>query len=330
MYAEYYHLTGLPFQLTPDSRFFFESSVHSKAMAHLTYGLNQAEGFIIITGDVGAGKTTLLEHLCSTLDPQHYTIAKMLTTQTSADDTLRLVAGGFGINSDGVSKAELLQRFQATLEANYGAGRRALLVVDEAQNLTVPALEELRMLSNFTVNHEPPLQSFLIGQPQFRAIIALPELEQLRQRVLASFHLGPMSEGETRSYIEHRLRLVGWNDDPHFTDGAFWHIFKATGGIPRKINSLCSRLMLFGFLEETHVIDEAAVGQVAEEMQIELVGPPDSQPQPARPAPPASDDSALGQFDRRLARMEERMEKNDLAIKRALAVIASRAGGEDS
>jgi general secretion pathway protein A len=208
MYAEYYNLTGLPFQLTPDSRFFFESSVHSKAMAHLTYGLNQAEGFIVITGDVGAGKTTLVEHLCSTLDPQQYVIARMLSTQTSADDTLRLVANGFGIQSEGISKAELLRRFEDTLVANYNDGRRSLLVIDEAQNLTVPAIEELRMLSNFVVNHSPPLQSFLLGQPQFRGIMALPELEQLRQRVLASFHLGPLTETDTRSYIEHRLSLV--------------------------------------------------------------------------------------------------------------------------
>src|SRR5215470_5201933 len=157
MYAEFFKLTGLPFQLTPDSRFFFESSVHSKAMAHLTYGLNQAEGFIVITGDVGAGKTTLVEYLCSTLDPQRYVIAKMLTTQTGADDTLRLVANGFGLQSDGLTKAELLRRFEDMLVQNFNQGRRALLVVDEAQNLTVPAVEELRMLSNFTVNHTPPL-----------------------------------------------------------------------------------------------------------------------------------------------------------------------------
>jgi type II secretory pathway predicted ATPase ExeA len=272
----------------------------------------------------------LLEHLCSTLDPQHYVIAKMLTTQTSADDTLRLVAAGFGISSDGVTKGELLQKFQAMLEANYSAGRRALLVVDEAQNLTVPAIEELRMLSNFTVNHEPPLQSFLIGQPQFRAIMALPELEQLRQRVLATFHLGPMGEDETRAYIEHRLGLVGWNDDPHFTDGAFRRIYKVTGGVPRRINALCSRLMLFGFLEETHVIDEAAVTQVAEELQTEIGAPSDSNPAAPAVTAVAPDAGALSQFDQRLARMEAQMEKNDKAIQRALAVIASRSKDDGS
>src|SRR4029077_19035290 len=127
MYAEFYNLTGLPFQLTPDSRFLFESSVHAKAMAHLTYGLNQAEGFIVITGDVGAGKTTLVEHLCSSLDPQRYTIAKIATTQTSADDMLRMIASGFGIKIDGVDKANLLQRLEGRLLANVRDGRRSLL-----------------------------------------------------------------------------------------------------------------------------------------------------------------------------------------------------------
>jgi len=320
MYAEYYNLTGLPFQLTPDSRFFFESSVHSKAMAHLTYGLNQAEGFIVITGDVGAGKTTLVEHLCSTLDPQQYVIARMLSTQMSADDTLRLVAAGFGLKSEGFSKAELMRRFEDMLVANFNDGRRSLLVVDEAQNLTVPAIEELRMLSNFTVNHSPPLQSFLLGQPQLRAIMGLPELEQLRQRVLASFHLGPLSETDTRAYIEHRLSLVGWQHDPRFTDGSFWQIYRETGGVPRRINALCSRLMLFGFLEETHLVDEQTVQQVAEELKTEL-GDVTASP----PAPSAAGPSGKGgdELDQRLAKIEQKLDRNDQAIKRALALIAA-------
>jgi putative secretion ATPase (PEP-CTERM system associated) len=323
MYAEYYNLTGLPFQLTPDSRFFFESSVHAKAMAHLTYGLNQAEGFIVITGEVGAGKTTLVEHLCSTLDPQHYVIAKMLTTQTGADDTLRLVTSGFGLQSDGLSKAELLRRFEDMLVANFNQGRRALLVVDEAQNLTVPAIEELRMLSNFTVSHSPPLQSFLLGQPQFRSIMALPELEQLRQRVLASYHLGPLTETDTRAYIEHRLGLVGWNNDPSFTDGAFAQVYKDTGGIPRKINALCSRLMLFGFLEETHAIDEETVTQVADELRSELGGVAAGGAAVAAP-PAAAPGPDFAQIDKRLAQIEAKMDRNEQAIKRALALIAAR------
>ena len=323
MYAEYYNLTGLPFQLTPDSRFFFESSVHAKAMAHLTYGLNQAEGFIVITGDVGAGKTTLVEHLCSTLDPEQYVIARILSTQISAEDTLRLVASGFGLKAEGLTKGELMRRFEDMLVANFNDGRRSLLVIDEAQNLTVPAIEELRMLSNFTVNHSPPLQSFLLGQPQFRGIMALPELEQLRQRVLASFHLGPLTETDTRAYIEHRLSLVGWQNDPRFTDGAFWQIYRETGGVPRKINALCSRLMLFGFLEETHLVDEQTVVQVADELKTEL-----GDVTAAAPASSLADNkgAAAGggdELDARLSKIEQKLDRNDQAIKRALALIAA-------
>jgi len=321
MYAEFFHLTGLPFQLTPDSRFFFESSVHAKAMAHLTYGLNQGEGFIVITGDVGAGKTTLVEHLCSSLDPNRYQIARISTTQTSADDTLRMVAAGFGVRTEGVEKANILQKLEVALVGAYRAGRRSLLIVDEAQNLTVPALEELRMLSNFVVGNVPPMQSFLLGQPQFRPIMALPELEQLRQRVLASYHLGPLAEGETRAYVEHRLKRVGWQDDPHFVDEAFHALYEATGGVPRKINTLCSRLLLFGFLEETHTIDVEAVAQVADELRSELSGGPAAVP--PRAALAAAEQDVGG----RLARIEERIDKHDHAIKRALAIAASYIQG---
>jgi hypothetical protein len=226
----------------------------------------------------------------------------------------------------------VLHEFEAVLIANFNAGRRSLLLIDEAQNLTVSAIEELRMLSNFVVNHETPLQSFLLGQPQFRKTMGLPELEQLRQRVLASYHLGPMAEGETRAYIEHRLSLVGWNGDPCFTDAAFRRIHLETGGIPRKINSLCSRLMLFGFLEETHEVAEDAVAQVADELRTEIGGGADELNFQQAPPPHAALSNGMAaadirQFDQRLITLEQRIDKNDQAIKRALAVIARRLEG---
>ncbi len=326
MYAEFFHLARLPFQLTPDSRFFFESSVHAKAMAYLTYGLHQGEGFILITGDVGAGKTTLAEHLCSSLGSHRFTIARMVSTQTSADDTLRMAAAGFGISTEGCGKAELLQRFESTLMTIFKSGRRALLIVDEAQNLTVPAIEELRMLSNFVVNHESTLQCFLLGQPQFRATMALPQLEQLRQRVLASYHLGPLGANETRAYIEHRLKLVGWKDDPNFTNAAFDRIFHESSGIPRKINSLCSRLMLYAFLEEIHELDGHAVALVAEELNAEM-GVSDAADAIRSGATARSTHGELEQFERRLTRIEERIDRSDQAIRRTLAVVTERIGG---
>ncbi|HEY8352188.1 MAG TPA: XrtA/PEP-CTERM system-associated ATPase [Sphingomonadales bacterium] len=267
MYVEFYKLSGRPFQLTPDPRFYFNSSTHKKAMAYLTYGLNQGEGFIIITGEVGAGKTTLVGHLFDQLDRTRFVAAKVVTTQTGADDTLRMVAAGFGLATEGADKATLLQRIEGYLRAQHRAGRRALLIIDEAQNLPISALEELRMLSNFQEGDRALLQSFLLGQPEFREKWALdPALEQLRQRVIATHHLQAMTAEETEGYIRHRLELVGWKNDPSFTDEAFAKIYEYTGGVPRRLNALCARVLLFAALEEAHEI----TGQLVEEVIADL------------------------------------------------------------
>jgi putative secretion ATPase (PEP-CTERM system associated) len=270
MYTGFYKLQGLPFQLSPDPRFFYGSSGHQKAMAYLTYGLHQGEGFIIITGGIGAGKTTLVGHLFSNLDATKFIAAKLVTTQLEADDTLRMVAASFGIPQEGADKSQLLRRIESFLVATHNSGKRSLLVIDEAQNLPVRALEELRMLSNFQIGGKALLQMFLLGQPQFRATLARNELEQLRQRIIASYHLGPLGPHETQAYIEHRLQLVGWENDPHFAAPAYHLIHEESGGVPRKINALCSRVLLNGFLEELHAIDELVVAKVAKEMQDEL------------------------------------------------------------
>ena len=310
MYTDFYKLKALPFQLTPDPRFFYASKVHNSAMAHLTYGLSQGEGFIIVTGEVGAGKTTLVGHLLSSLDPERYVAAKIVTTQLGADDMLRMVCSAFGIETEKTTKATLLQRFERFLHQNHSAGRRAVLLIDEAQNITVQALEELRMLSNLVVGNQPPLQCFLLGQPQFRTIIASPDLDQLRQRVIASYHLGPLGPSETRSYIEHRLELAGWQRDPEIASGAYERVHAHTGGVPRMINVLCSRLLLFAYLEEKHEIDGDDVDAVADEYSKEtehMVGDngaapvqaeangaqPDASEEPTRAAPAAAAEPAL-------------------------------------
>jgi putative secretion ATPase (PEP-CTERM system associated) len=271
VYEKFYNFSGIPFLLTPDSRFFFGSSGHSRAIAHLVYGLAQEEGFIVITGEVGAGKTTLVEQLWKQLDRQTYFIARIVTTQVSPDDLLRLVMDNFGIgDTPGLDKATLLRRFEFMVQEQRRAGRRCLLVVDEVQNLPLAALEELRMLSNITVDGHASLQTILLGQPQFRPVLASRDAEQLRQRVLASYHLGPLTEAETRSYIDHRLKMVGWNDDPHWADEAYEAVYHHTGGIPRRINTLCSRILLYGSLEEAHTITGAMVETTAGELNQDL------------------------------------------------------------
>lgn len=269
MYAEHYHLTGRPFQLSPDHRFFYRSRSHNKALAYLSFGLNEREGFIVVTGEVGAGKTTLIGHLMSQIDHHKYVTATVVTTQLEADDALRMVLSAFKLPFEGRDKATLLRQIEQFFVDQHELGKHVLLVVDEAQNMTPSALEELRMLSNFQSDGKPLLQCFLLGQPQFRTIMAHPAMEQLRQRVIASCHLEPMDLEETRAYIEHRLRMVGWQGRPNFTEDGMAMIQLHTGGVPRRINTLCARLLLFGSLEDIETFNEEIVVEVVNELSAE-------------------------------------------------------------
>ncbi len=323
MYTTFYGLSGLPFQLNPDPHFFFGSSGHEKAMAYLVYGLSQAEGFIVITGDIGAGKTTLVDHLLSTLDSSRFVAEKVVTTQLSANDMLRTIAAAFGVAHKGSNKATLLDRLLEFLRGGLHTGKRTLLMVDEAQNLSVPALEELRMLSNFESGRQTLLQSFLLGQPQFRTTLARPEVEQLRQRVIASYHLGPLSVDETRAYVLHRLRTVGWHGDPTFADDSFLRIHQHTGGVPRRINTLCSRLLLFGFLEERHGIDSDMVEKVAFELAAELpCAVPETSAGKGRAPAGLSNGMTVADFSERLGTLERVVQSHERSINQAFKIAA--------
>jgi len=270
MYKAFFGFTGKPFQLNPDPSFYFASRGHKRAYAYLEYGLYQSEGFIVITGEIGAGKTTIVRNLVEQLDPSKVVAAQIVSTQLDADDLLRAVGVAFGLPVRSVNKAVLLASIEAYLCKLATEKKRALLVVDEAQNLTARAMEELRMLSNFQFGDQALLQSFLVGQPELRQVMQKPSLQQLRQRVIASYHLGPLDKAETQGYIEHRLRHVGWKGDPLFDPDCFDLIHKLSGGIPRRINSLCNRLLLAAFLAEKHTIDVADVDTVADELHDEL------------------------------------------------------------
>lgn len=290
MYEAYFGLRGKPFQLNPDPSFFYGSRGHRRAMAYLEYGLHQNEGFIVITGEIGAGKTLLVRSLLEKLDPKKIVAANLVSTQIDADDILRLVAASFGIPCKHLSKSDLLLAIEAFLVSTTAAGKRALLIVDEAQNLTPRAVEELRMLSNFQLEDHALLQSFLVGQPEFRSIMQSPEMVQLRQRVIASYHLGPLDLQETQAYVEHRLGCVGWKGNPGFDQDAMREIYQASQGIPRRINAVCDRVMLGAFLSEQRRVTADLVAQIVEEMREEQVTPPvsegvaTSQPLAALPA----------------------------------------------
>ncbi len=253
-----------------------------------------------------------------------FVAAKITNTQLGADDMLRMVASAFGIDQEGADKATLLRRFEAFVLRVHQQGQRALLLVDECQNLSVPALEELRMLSNLQIDGRAPLQSFLLGQPQFRDTLARPELDQLRQRVIASYHLGPLNEAETRNYIEHRLRTVGWNDDPQLSEGIFTAIHHHCGGVPRKINTLCSRVLLFGFLEDRHALSQGDVDEVARDLASESsrVLPPrssESAPSAISPAAAASHD----RLNERITALETQIAAQDRTIRKLLKMAAA-------
>lgn len=329
MYDEFYGLSGRPFQLTPDPRFYFESGTHRKALSYLGYGLAQGEGFIVITGEVGAGKSTLAAHLMATVDRQRLTAAQIVTSALDGEELIHVAARAFGLEVAGHDKATALAQIEAFLHHEAREGRRCLLVVDESQNLSVEALEELRMLSNFQLGAHPLLQILLLGQPEFRTLIQTsPELEQLRQRVIASHHLDAMEPAEVGAYVEHRLALVGWQGRPQFDARVYADLAKASGGVPRRINQIVNRLMLMGAVEQRDHIDAAMLQAVLADLagdgafgkpqvsvtpapaadvpKIEL---PEAPASVAAPAAPAFDDSvwraALAERDEQIAELQQ-------------------------
>ena len=268
MYEEFYKLKAKPFRLSPDPRFLFRSKVHSKALAYLRYGLQAGEGFVVITGGAGTGKTTLARLILSTINKSKVMAVELVTSQLESDDLLRLVAAALGLAHQGLPKSTLLVNIERFLMSRAREGKRVLLLVDEVQNLSRSAMEELRMLSNFQVGEKALLQTFLLGQDEFRPMLQSAGMEQFRQRVIASFRLEPLNREEVQEYIFHRLSICGWQDNPRFDDEVFDRIYKYTSGVPRRINKLCDRILLHGSIEELHEISLQDVDTViTDEMQ---------------------------------------------------------------
>lgn len=276
MYENYYGLNSKPFQLTPDPSFFFASKWHKRAMSYLQYGLSQAEGFIVITGDIGTGKTTIANSLLDDI-ANDIVAAQIVTPKLTPDELVKMVASKFEIDVSQKTKADILKDLENYLFELHKIGKRALLIVDEAQNLPLETIEELRMLSNFQAAGKPLLQSFLLGQDELQPILRAPNMEQFRQRIVASCHLAPLTDTESKDYIEYRMSHAGWDRTELFSADAYDRIYQFTHGVPRKINTLMDRILLYGFLEELEALDENAVEivikEVAEEMFVPEKGP---------------------------------------------------------
>lgn len=286
MYEEFFGLSGSPFKLNPDPKFFFGSRSHNKAMAYLHYGLKQAEGFIVITGPVGAGKSMVIGHLLDQLDRSNIIAAQLLTSNVGPGELLDHILSAFRIEPEGEGRTGQLEAFEDYLFDQLQRGRRALLIMDEAQNLPRETLEELRMLSNLDYHGTPLFQVFLVGQPEFRDTLGAADMEQLKQRVIASYHLEDLSDEETREYVLHRLAVVGWRQDPAFAEEAFDAIYAETKGRPRRINTLCNRLMLYCSFEDVHEVTAETIKIVVAELHEEKLGSETNSVEPARAAMP--------------------------------------------
>lgn len=312
MIEDQFGLTGRPFALTPDPDFWFESATHKKAMSYLRYGLSLGDGFIVVTGEVGAGKTTLARRLVETIDADRLRAVTLVSTQLGPDDTLRAVAAELGVGAP--DKAGLLVAIQGALNAEARDGRRVLLIVDEAQNLPREAVEELRMLSNFQLGPDPLVQILLLGQPEFRDRLASdPALEQVRQRVIATHHLGPLEADEVGPYLIHRLSAVGWTGRPDFTDGAVAAIDDWTGGLPRQVNTLASRILLAAAMAQAEVIDAELVAEVTADLERDA--PVVVATAPGDATPPT------GSSEVRLRRLEAQVEAQDMALRHVLKLL---------
>jgi len=273
MYEQYYHLDIDPFALSPDPRFSYLHPSYKKAKTYIKFALRRGEGFLLITGKPGTGKTTLVEELLNDLDKSKFRVSTLVTTQLEADDLLRSVAYSYDLPVENTNKATVIQHLKNYLIDRRHHGQHTVLIVDEAQDLSQGALEELRLLTNFEMDYIPLLQIFLVGQPQLFEVLSSNSMEQLRQRITVATTMQPLALNEIEEYIQCRLNVAGWQHDPEINKDVYPLIHENTDGIPRRINQICSRLLLHGFVENKHVLgvdDFADVLKELDEEQISL------------------------------------------------------------
>lgn len=265
MYNSFYGFTEAPFNMTPSSRFFYQSHRHTEALSTLVYAINQRKGFVVITGDIGSGKTTVCRTLLNRLDPRTET-ALITNTYISGKDLLCTILEDLNVDyAPGASKARLLSKLNHYLIDRLRDNFNVVLIIDEAQNLTPAVLEEVRMLSNLETESEKLIQIILLGQPELKDKLALKRLEQLRQRIAVFYHLSPLEREDALQYMRHRLSVAGSSEKEYFTAGAMDLIYQFTGGVPRLMNQLCDSALLTGYIYGQETVDEAVVQEVIRE-----------------------------------------------------------------
>lgn len=270
MYAGYFGLTQLPFSIAPDPRYLFMSERHREALAHLLYGVEGGGGFVLLSGEIGAGKTTICRCFLEQI-PAHCNVAYIFNPKLTVAELLRTVCVEFHVpvpqeSAVPVTLKTYIDQLNEHLLRSHAAGQHNVLIIDEAQNLTPHVLEQLRLLTNLETSERKLLQIILIGQPELRHLLAQPELEQLAQRVIARFHLGPLDEGETRQYVQHRMAVAGLQGPLPFSDAALNRIHQLTRGVPRRINLLCDRALLGAYASRIPRVERAVVDKAAAEV----------------------------------------------------------------
>jgi len=276
MYEAFYGLNTDPFRLSADHRFCFNHPSYIRAKGSVQYALYRAEGFVMITGRPGTGKTTLANDLVASLSPDKYVIGHLVSSQLEGGDLLRMTAYAFGLGVQEPQKAHLLMQLMAFLADTHHRGMRSVLIIDEAQGLAPSALHELRRLSDLQHENHPLLQIVLLGQNALREMIQTTEMEPIHQRLVAAWHLDPLGPEDTISYVRHRLEQAGWKGGPGFAPGVLPLVYQFSEGIPRRINLICSRLMLYAFLAESHTITAEDAQTVMQELSdAELAHPRD-------------------------------------------------------
>ena len=266
MYLEPFKLKELPFRLSPDPQFLYLSKQHARAKAYMESTIWFTDGFVVITGEIGSGKTTLIESFLKEV-PADVVVAQINQTQVSAIDFLQAVLVQFGFSPFKMRKGELISTLNNFLIEQYAAGRKVLLIVDEAQNLSMRVLEEIRLLSGVETTKEKVLRIILAGQPELNNKLDAPSLEQLTQRVRLRFHLQTLTEAETQAYVQHRLEVVGAGDRELFTPDTYGDIFSYSGGVPRLINTLCDTAMMAAFTADRGVVTREDIASAVQELQ---------------------------------------------------------------